>query len=75
MSQNILIMNVVFIVVVPDICIAFAYQNFSDTVFPECIGLRMGEIQVAGKAAPEGKSGRRAVLIMQEPAVGSYLFI
>ena len=75
MGQNIPVMDVVFIVVVPDIFVALLYQGLFYTVFPEGIGLRIGEIQIGGIAAPERKLRRRPVFVMQEPSVLGDFFV
>ena len=64
MGQNIPVMDIVFIVVVPDIFVTLFHQSFLHAVFPEGIGLRIGEIQIGGIAAPERKLRRRPVFVV-----------
>ena len=69
MGIDILIMDIIFIIVIPDIGITLINQYFPYALFPEIIGFRIGEVQIAGIAAPEREFSHCAVFIMQEPVM------
>ena len=75
MGINILIVDIIFIVVIPDIRVSLRDQGLLNTVLPELISFRIGEIQITCIASPERELCRCPVLIVQEPSVSGYLII
>ena len=74
-GQHVPIRHVVLVVVIPDVWIALLRQLLPHAGLPEGVGTRIGEIQVAGHAAPEGEASGTPVCVVQEVALLRERFI
>ena len=56
MRIDFFIMNIVLVIVIPDILITVLHQDCLYALLPEIIRCRIGQIQVRGISSPEGEA-------------------